>query len=595
MTKSKIEDLEETRQEIINFKTRLDEKLINKEIPEIEYKVILNEKLGGKTISEVISHIDDEIGKERSKNFLHGDKKRKAAMAISIAIIITITGLLGLLIKDPTLTGMATGETRTIDETITYEQTFTNNTETNLQITNLTSLRISGTLEGSRALIKLIANGTEYVVGEIVNEEHDALITGMVTGTPNATSYTLNTDKDNYSLGEIITVNTEPSTNNVTYYLENAEDTRPFNNNTIIADTVGDHEIIALIVTSSDIIRLTKNVTVTNVSVNLTNTTKVTINESVNETIENVTINETNTTNEYQGLAFNDLCLETCNLPTSTNPTLIIETNGSLTITELRVTTENENRGPRQEIDIPGINLTTNETITIDLNNHFHDVENDVLYYDINQLPEINATISNNVLTINSQNPGIYLAFVYVTDGDKLLTSNNFQIIVTSETPRSESTSNETNIIIPPSECDNRDPNQRPPECIERNASKYFVLEDVFVKDNSRSNVARVTPLGNMLIRGEVREYSNGTPETQSFRVTRTNSDYETITVAWIDSITGDLHLTGKLYEEDFFLTPSRNAFVLQNIRGINLIYIDRNSGDLHLKGNIIKNRNSIN
>ena len=120
------------------------------------------------------------------------------------------------------------------------------------------------------------------------------------------------------------------------------------------------------------------------------------------------------------------------------------------------------------------------------------------------------------------------------------------------------------------------------------------MLENVFLKNNNRGNVARVTPLGNMIIRGQVFENSAQSPGKNDFRVTARDNNLDYISVAWIDTSTGDLHLTGVVIEEDFFLSPTSNAFVIQNKRNVNLAYIDRNTGNLHVKGNLIQNRETI-
>ncbi|MBW2990905.1 hypothetical protein KY348_04320 [Candidatus Woesearchaeota archaeon] len=631
----RIKELERTRSEIIRFTNELDEKLRIKEMDGIEYHVVLNEKLGGKSKEELINYIDQKLLLEKKKlQDRNQNKKRKTTITISAAaIVLIIMAIIGIIYTNPeALTGYTTA-TKEIQEIIEYGRVFEHNTETQLNITNITSLKISGELTGTGAKIKLRINDIEYLVADVNKPaEEQSLITGLAIGEEPAPEYILTTDKTEYALGEIIYTSVTPEAENKSVYVAYEEETHRLEDNTYLASQPGEHQAIALIVLPDDILRLETNFTVINVTVNASTnkSINVTENESINKTINqtinetsnatgNATINETTNISE-EGYVFANVCVDTCNLIETSYPILLVELeeDSSLTITEITVVQSKENSAPTQIKTIPDISITTSQTAILNLDNYFSDPDEDLVVYDINEITEINTPIEQETLTINSKTPGIYTAYIYATDGDKLVTSNTFQITIIETnatinqtiniTPTTNITTNETNTTTPANEtitpptktytlidpCVHPNPNMRPLECIEGTEEKYFVLESVFLSNPKRGNAARITPLGNMIITGQLFENSTMSPGTNDFRVTERNTDYEYVPVAWIDSDTGNLYIIGQLYEEDFFLSPTRNAFVVQNKRNVNLAYIDRRTGDLHLKGNLIQQRDKL-
>ena len=582
--------LEETKNEIIRFTNELDDKLARKELDQVEYHVQLHEKLGGKTEEEVISYIDKKIlaEKNRIKEEIHGPKNKKIIAFGAAAIVLILMAVIGIIYTNP---GMLTGQvtaTRQTQEIINYSRTFDQYTETQLELNNLVGLKISGVLEGASAKVKLRINGTDYLIADIKSQQEQNQATGLITEEI-PPDYTISTDKTTYALGETATITITPGVENRSLYVSYGEETHKLEGNTYAPLTVGEYTAVALIVLPNDILRIETNFTVT---------------EQAAETPIEITPEPTLPT----GYEFTSLCTETCTMPETSQPILIIEPaeNSTLTITTITITQSKENSAPEQTHNIQDINLATGQTTTINLNQYFTDTDGDTIQYDINQIPEISAQITQNTLTISSDNTGTYTAFIYATDGDKLTTSNTFQITITQEagiTPSTNDTAPITNeTIVPtttiPSEtidpCTSPDPNLRPPECMEGKEEEYFVLESVFLKDSSRANAARVTPLGNLMIKGQLFENASMNPTPEDFKVSYLNENYENVPVAWIDSATGDLYLMGMLHEEDFFLSPTRNAFVIQNKRNINLAYIDRGTGDLHIKGNLIQLRENI-
>ena len=536
------------------------------------------------------------------------EEKKKKVLLLSTAATIIFIAILGLLFTTP---GALTGYTitnREVQQTIDFNQDFSQYTETQLDLGTITGLKISGKLEGTEARVILRINGTDYLVVDIVNPNIENLTTGTEQPTAETPQYTITTDKSSYLLGETVTITVTPETetssqaavpektsfsDNKSLYVAYGEQTQILETNTYVTQELGEHQAIALITLPDDILRIETNFTV--------------INETVNETapIETETPTpapEPAPPEQASAYEFSGLCTETCNIPESSSAILIIETseNSTLTITQITTTQNKENQAPEQIRVISDITQTTQQTTTLDLNEYFSDPDNDTVQYDINEIPEIDATISQNILTIASATPGVYTAYIYATDGDKLVTSNTFTITIT-ETGTGEAEgeinlTNETNQTIqeiPFTDCNDPNPNLRPPECITGNEDQYFKNTPIFVQNLDRSIVARVTAFGNLIIKGKLVENSQDQPGSRDFKISYFINDGETeVTTAWIDTETGDLNLRGELFEEQFSILPTtQDAFLIQNKKGTNLGYFDRQTGNLYLRGNLIQER----
>ena len=370
--------------------------------------------------------------------------------------------------------------------------------------------------------------------------------------------------------------------------------------------------------------------------------------------------------------------------------TLDSTSNTTINITPLNETNQTENNTENLEPTllktIPDIEIQ-NQTINISLNEYFQDPENQTLFYDLNNIENLNTTIEEHTLIINKNTQPGKLQ-IYATDGENTITSNEFTIQnptflettnttinqttqeenttntttnqttnettntttptqeenttntttnqttnTTNQTTQEENTEQETITETTPTQqtnttnqttqeenetntttnqtnnqsnntnttlvedilnCENPDPNLRPIECIENNTKEFYDMENIYITNNNRIPVARINPVGNILIRGNIIENSNSEPAPEDFKVTKLNQYYEEITMAYIDTNTGDLHIKGTMTEEDFFLKPTKGAYTIQNKRNVNLAYIDINTGDLHIKNNLIQNRESI-
>jgi hypothetical protein len=528
------------------------------------------------------------------------EEKKKKVLLLSAAATIIFLAILGLLFTTPgALTGFTTAN-REVQQTINFNQSFNQYTETQLDLGTITGLKISGNLEGTGAKIILRINGTDYLVADITNPNIVNLTTETEPAPPEQIpQYSITTDKSSYLLGETVTITVTPDTENKSLYVSYGEQTQILENNTYLTQNLGEHQAIALITLPNDILRIETNFTVTNESTNETTST------------ENLTppseppLPEQTSTYEFSGL-----CAETCNIPETSNAILIIETseNSTLTITQITTTQNKENQAPEQTQTIPDITQTTQETTTLDLNKYFSDPDNDTIQYDINQIPEIDATISQNILTIASATPGIYTAYIYATDGDKLVTSNTFTITIisaTTETPTetNQTTNTTTNETIPITNttetptatdpCSNPDLNLRPSTCFVGLEEQAFESLSLPLQDRQRGNVGMFTRFGNLIIKGMLVQGASGTPNDNDFQIGFTeNSEFNqtNIMTVWIDSETGNLYLKGKIYENQEILEPAQyNTYVIRNKFGLILGYFDQLKGDLYLRGNIVQ------
>ncbi|MBW3001400.1 hypothetical protein KY341_06005 [Candidatus Woesearchaeota archaeon] len=594
----------------------LDEKLRRKKISKRKYNSMLKKEYRGKNKEELMKKINGEKAELKEQIRKHRMTKNQIGIAgIILLILVTIS----ILTQPPpsTPTGLVIGP-KLITQTLDYNQGFEQYTETVLDITNITSLRISGKLEGTKARIKLRIDGNEYVIAHIINEQEGNLITGLAIAEPEP-EHIISTDKNEYTLGETVVINITPEIENKSIYIEEEEERHKLDDNTYLTEKTGEYQVIALIVLPNDILRLETSFTVINTNFN--QTINATVKENMSEIIDNI-INETlENIEESQVYEFSEICIETCDLPETNYPTLIVEVeeNSKLTITKLIITQTKENSAPVQTNTIQDIFITTSQETTIELNQYFKDPDNDDIQYDINEIPKINVEIYQSALTISSNMPGIYLAYIYATDGDKLITSNTFYITVSQGLTEYSNTSNITvtqegveQATTPATEPITPEPSTTPttqpsttdpcthPQLNKRPAYCFVGIEDQAFKELSApienmngKLVGRFTRFGNLVIKGLLVQGTTGTPREDDFKIGFTErKDFEEITThtAWIDDETGNLYLRGRVYEEQDILEPPQyNTYIIQNKYGIVLGYFDELTGDLYLKGNLVQ------
>jgi hypothetical protein len=533
---------------------------------------------------------DEQIPEPEQVNDNAGDDwapgRKSKVLALGTAVIILIAAIMGLLYTTSGgLTGQMTGHTtvtRDVQKVVDFNQAFSQATETQLELSNIISFKISGKLEGTGAKVKLRINGTDYLVADIVNPSIGNLKTGTVQATAEETpQYTITTDKSSYLPGESVTISITPDAENKSLYVSYGEQTQKLESNTYTPEVLGEYQAIVLITLPDNILRLETNFTVGN--------------ETITETPEPAPP-------ETTGYEFTALCAETCTIPLTTNPVLIIEPteNSTLTITGITTTQERENNAPVQVQVIPDMTIKQGETAILELDKYFSDPDGDTIQYDLNEIPGINATIAQNTLTITSANLGVYIAYVYATDGDKLATSNTFEITVnpaetTSQGQETNTTINETTPepVITADPCTVGDINQKPSYCFAGIEDQVYQELSAPLENREGALLGRFNKFGNLIIKGLLVQGTTGEPATDDFKIGITETvDYKETTTytAWISKETGNLYLKGIVHEEQEALQPPQfDSYTIQNKFGIVLAYFDERTGDLYLKGNIVQ------
>ncbi len=528
-------------------------------------------------------------------------KRRRTAQKAGATLALLALLLTTLWFLAPQQAGLSGFVTYTpTSSTQTLGETMTSNTTIPLNVTTLLGLRVSGTLVNGSGSIWLVSESERLLVWQ------GSAVPAPAVWTP-FTSYALN---------ESVNVTVVPTTAEYTLWLTDGSGEKTPVENGFRPDTPGTYTLDALLNSSGNITKVSTTLTVRN---------------------------ETNTSNDepreplLPSTTFTDACSETCMLNTTGNLSLLIETDGQLTIDTITLTTPQTNNPPINTKPIPNLTLTIGETVTLNLDEYFTDPDNDTLTYDYLQTSNARFNLKGSNLTITATNPGAEQSVLYASDTNTITQSNLYTITIneannqsnnTNETTTNETTpppnntnetTNETNTQPPTTtdntttnetatppptstnntqnitlNCTNPDPNKRPIGCLQEDAALFFKPQPIPIENLDRAVVGRLTPIGNLLIKGTVVEHSTGGPDSRDFAITRIGEYGEQTPVAWIDSQTGNLHLTGRLYEEELNMAPPRGAYVVQNSQSVTIAYVDRQTGDLHLMGNLIPYRRSL-
>lgn len=513
---------------------------------------------------------EGRISKQEYEYFLHKEygispqkeEKPSHTPMLALAAILIVASIIGSLwLTDGGITGFVVNTPSTQE----FNFIFTNDTVMPLNITNTTSLAITGSLNGTATIYAQSAN-TTYLVAHMNSQETDGVWL----------------DKVNYAINETINLNVLPSNASYTLWLVTQETREPVSEPLSVGEAgIYDLEVLINI---SGIIR--------------------------KETITLTVRNDTNTTlsqaTQGPSLTFTNECDETCDIAPTTFDSLIITVEGELAIASIKTTIVQENTAPKQVADIP--NIAINASGSINLSTYFIDAQGDEILYEINNIIGIDEKIEGSMLLLNGSTPGTYQARVYASDLNAITTSNSFTITVlgsqetsqtniTNETSQTNETNQSTQTIEEPATqvatCDNPNINLRPPECFGNQLDAAY--EDIIapLTDKRGAKVGRFTRYGNLVIAGRVIEQSNTNPDNTDFVVGYTSREgfvEQRITTAFIDSSTGDLHLKGRLYQEEgALIAPQYDSYVIQNANGIVLAYFDEKTGDLYLKSNIVQ------
>ena len=218
---NRIKELEEKRREIVSFTNELEEQLRKRKISKRKYNTQLRKQYGKKTKEDLINEIHDENKTLEQKIKHHKKIKTHLGIAGVILIMLAVISLFSQYGAD-TPTGFIVGA-REVSHTVDYNRVFEHYTETPLDFSNLTSLMISGELQGAGATVKLRIDGNEYVVADLTNEQTGNLITGMAIA-EQGEIYTLSTDKTEYAIGETAYIILEPSPENKSLYISHGDE-----------------------------------------------------------------------------------------------------------------------------------------------------------------------------------------------------------------------------------------------------------------------------------------------------------------------------------------------------------------------------------
>jgi hypothetical protein len=321
---------------------------------------------------------------------------------------------------------------------------------------------------------------------------------------------------------------------------------------------------------------------------------------------------------------FADLCVDTCVFE-PTNGSVRVETTGTAMVSFSSISAEAViNTAP--QLAVPFTEVLVDGNTTVNLSDHFTDVDGDALYYSTGTDEHVAAVITGDILLLTSLQTGntslmlyasdlrdlatVWLPLVVTMPGEEglnaTLNETSLNETIFNETILNETAVNETtngtaynattnmNTTLPGLDCSSPDPNQRPLDCIQSNDSTFFRPEDLYLENRNAVAVGQITPIGNLLLRGTWIEHSTSSPQSQDWVRGYADEDGDFIPTAWIDTDTGDLHMRGTLTESNGNLVFESRYTAITNRRGIILVLIDHNSGDVVLRGNIIPYRRSF-
>ena len=548
-----------------------------------------------------------------------------------------------------TPTGLATlsnKETKTLNLDDTYAQ----NSTIDVSLKKVEKISATGTYKGNlgdKAKIYAKTNeGAIILIAEITLEESTTTVsqfTAQVTGQTQ--------EEQENEIEEETTTNEEEITVEDEIIIEETteENLEELLNETTEVDEVDDlveddmNELLEeeIIIGSSDeIVEESPEETITDDEVD---EVEDVVEDDLDEVLEEEIIEETSpednqtvineTTEEPQTFdlikEFNNLCTQTCALIGIDISQIIIEIEtGELYIEKITYTQESEYLGEGITQKVENIQIKKGENKTINAQNYF---EEENLVFDAKSSEGYTHIVNQNEINFIAQKIGTWESIIYATNGTDLIVSNKFNITITEQEEQeiieepsipdnNETITNETiTIDIPINEtiignetmignetitnetiigdipgCDYPDPNQRPLECIQNENTTYFQPEDLVLENTRGTTIARFTPIGNLLIKGDFVENSQEQAKTHDYQLGYVNNQGEFIPTIWINSETGDLHLKGKLTESNSNIVMEQGLSAITNKRGILLATINRQTGDMKIRGNVVPYRRSL-
>lgn len=535
---------------LIKMNKALEAGVISKE----EYDHVLAQEIKSERQVPVIDAHSKNMKQSQYRFF---DKKNLGLYAI-VLIIGLIASFLGT-----GITGFVSQEQMSITDTniIVNEST-----SIPLDFNNIDSFYVVGSLTEGSADIQLRVGDESFLVYQ---------------GNSSEKRFEVYTDKEVYLINDTVNITILPFDSGYTLWLNTPSGDKLPVNNGFIVNELGSYTLDALIFDDENVIK-----------------SSISFEVGETEKIREFNIDQ----------IFFDECGATCSLKSTGDATLFLEINttGTVKISQLKTTIPDINEPPVLVSAIP--DLVVDGALEVDLSEYFADVDSE-LSYEINNMVGVEETIIGSILRLTGNISGDYETYIYASDSTNLIQSNVFTVTVIGSEPiveedimeiniTNETVQEETVIVdvvenVPVIEttltgCEDPNPNNRPASCTV--TEEYIIDENIRIENLDRKPVAKITPIGNLLITGEVIENSDSKPGSRDYRIGYVNRDGQSVATIWIDR-SGNLHLIGKLYEENGNLNPIPGSYSLINKRSIFMAWADTVKGDLHVRGNVIPYR----
>ncbi len=551
--------------------SKLDASVHNGNMTRDERDVYLREKFGSESEKHVLSVIDQKIAEyQDTDEFQHKIVYLITGFSIVIAALFAT-----LLYSTGGITGAVIMEVNTIDVLFTDDNFLT------VMLNETTRLNVSGLARGQGDVTLSLSTGKGTYV---LYEYREGAVTTDHASLP----------KQRYEVGETVEFTAEMVS---TSYLISGDDAILLGNQTSI-----------------------ENLSVGNYSI------KLIINDSrlVQEELP-FRVVEVGTPQPEE--RFNT-CGEVCKTNLTGEAQLLVEIEGDASVNiDNIVLSSGGNQPPVQLAQIEDIE--TDSSVIIDLNSVFVDPDGDELMFETSHHALTDETIQDGILTITGET-GTYGFIIYASDMVELVPSNTFSVTFTevnntiavndtvnltenvtveinvtvNDTTVNLTNNNlsvnlsETNISVNVTTqtigCDYPDVNMRPLECLQNESDKYFQDQTIIITNTDRQTVARITPIGNLLIQGNALETSQFTAPNTDYTIGYEDEYGNYVSTVWFDSETGNIYLKGYLYEENANLKPTPGSFLLRNKKGISLMWANPTTGDLYVRGNLIPYRRSL-
>ncbi len=388
----------------------------------------------------------------------------------------------------------------------------------------------------------------ESVVVPVVNVTNDSNVSMELNVFVNETNVT-NFSFVNVSNASIVLENFSENVTVVVPVLNVTNISNVSVNVTNISELINESVVVPFVnVTNSSNVSFELNESVLdfNVSVNETNVSISPLVNTSNESLE--LVNETNLTiilPQTFSFTFVNECVDSCVLDRLSNATLVISGDGLIYINDLSVVVPS----PLYQLkNISDIIVPLGVETSIDLDGYFF--SGNELFYDIPSL-DANVSIDGSILSFFSSLEDEITLFVYVTDGEDVITSNEFTITV-------------GNIAINVTEERSR-----------------WVL-----KNNVGNNIAVVYEDGTMDIAGTIITSNCPTPESGEEFIIKSKDGTDVITI----NNNGDLQLCGTITTNATTPPGVASEVIIQDKEGVWQAYFSEN-GDIYLKGTLNENQ----